>query len=141
MQIRYLHVLSVRQNKVTTSLRRRYLTLLWSCHIVAMETSDDVAKTTLMQHLIMTSLNETLQRRRFWKVVRRFHRNHMTTSEWRWIATSQQLCNDIILSTGWKPKIADINLAIMVNWKPSRGICIEKSEMKLIGHLIGWISL
>ena len=39
-----------------------------------------------MQHLIMASLNETLQRRRFWNVVRRFHRNYMATSERRQIA-------------------------------------------------------
>ena len=48
----------------------------------------------------MTSLNKTLQRRRFCNVVRRFHRNYMATSERRWIATLQQRCNDVIVSTG-----------------------------------------
>ena len=81
--------------------RRRYPTSLWRRHIVAMETSDDVAKTTSLQRLIITSLHETLQRRRFCNVIRRFHRNYMATSEWRWIATSQQRCNDVFVSAGY----------------------------------------
>ena len=99
IQFRYLYLLSLRQN-VTTSLRRRYPTSLWSCHIVAMETSDDVAKTTSLQCLIMTSLYETLKRRRFCNVARLFHRNYMATSEWCWIAMSQQSHNDVFVSTG-----------------------------------------
>ena len=62
-----------------------------------METSDDVVKTTSLQRLIMTSLNETLQRRHFCNVIRRFHRNYMATSERRRIATSQQRCNNVIV--------------------------------------------
>ena len=65
-----------------------------------METSDNIAKTTSLQRLIMTSLNKTLQRRRFCNVIRRFHRSYMVTSEWRRIVTSQQRCNDVIESTG-----------------------------------------
>ena len=64
-----------------------------------METSDGFAKTTSLQRLNMTSLNETLQQRRFCNVVRRFHRNNMAISERRWIATSQHRCNDVIVST------------------------------------------
>ena len=98
IQFRYLYLLSIRQN-VTTSLPRRYPTSLWSCHIVAMETSGDVA--TLLQRLIMTSLYETWKWRRFCNVAQRFHRNYMATSERRWIATSQQRCNDVFVSTGF----------------------------------------
>ena len=100
IQFRYLYMLSIRQNNFTTSLRRRYPTSPWSCHIVAMEMSDDIAKTTSLQHLIMTSQNETLQRCRFGNVVWRFHRHYMATSEQRWIAMSQQRCNYVIASTG-----------------------------------------
>ena len=50
----------------------------------------------------MTSLNETLQRRRFCNVARHFHRNYMVTSEQRWIATSQQRCNDVMVSAGYE---------------------------------------
>ena len=64
-----------------------------------METPDDVAKTMPLQRLIITSFKETLQRRRFCNVVRRFHSNYMVTSERRWIATVQQRCNDVIVST------------------------------------------
>ena len=101
IQLRYLYLLSIRQNNFTTSLRRRYLTSFWSCHIVATETSDDVAKTTALQRLIMTSLNKTLQRHRFCNVVvvQRFHHNFIATSEWRLIAMCQQRCNGVILST------------------------------------------
>ena len=67
-----------------------------------METSDDVAKKTSLQRLNMTSLNKMLQQRRFCDVLRRFHRNYMATSEPRWIATSQQRGNGVIVSTGKK---------------------------------------
>ena len=76
-------MLSIRQNNFTTSLRRRYPTSLWSCHIVAVVTLDEVAKTTSLQRLIMTSPNETLQPRRFCNVFRHFHRNYIATSEQR----------------------------------------------------------
>ena len=99
IQFRYLYLLSIKQNNVT-SLRRRYLTLLWSCHIVAVETLDDIAKKTSLQRLIMTSLYERLQRRRFFNIVRRFHCNYMAASERCWIATSQQHFNDVFVSTG-----------------------------------------
>ena len=49
---------------------------------------------------LLTSLNEKLLRRCFCNVVRHFHHNYMATSERRWIATSQQGCNDVIVSTG-----------------------------------------
>ena len=100
IQFRYLYLLSIRQYKVTKSWRRRYPTSLWSCHIVAIETSDDVTKTTSLQRLIMTSLNVTLQRRRFCNVVWHFHRRYMSTSGRRWIVTSQRRCNDVIVPTG-----------------------------------------
>ena len=48
----------------------------------------------------MTTLNETLQRRRFRSVVRRFHLNYMATPERHGKATSQQRCNDVIVSAG-----------------------------------------
>ena len=78
---------------VTTFLRRRYTTSLWCRHIVAMETSDGVAKTMSFQRLIKRRHNETLQQRRFCNVIWRFYCNYMATSERRWIATSQQRCN------------------------------------------------
>ena len=78
---------------VTTLLRRRYPTSLWRRHIVAMETSDDVTKTTSFQRPIKRRHNETLQRRRFCNVIWRFHCNYMATSERRRIATSQRRCN------------------------------------------------
>ena len=65
-----------------------------------METSDNVTKSMSLQRLIMKSLNETLLRRRFCNVVRRFHGKYMATSERRWIATPQQRCNNVIVSTG-----------------------------------------
>ena len=52
-----------------------------------------------LQCLIMTSLNETLQQRHFYDVVRRFRCNYMATSERRWIVTLQQR-NDVIVFTG-----------------------------------------
>ena len=64
----------------------------------------------------MTSLNKTLQRRRFCNVVRSFHRNYMATSERRWTVTSQQRCNDVIVSTGESVAVGnssyDFNLSI-----------------------------
>ena len=81
-------LVSIKQNNFTTSFRRRYLTSLWSCHKVAMETSDDVAKTTSLQRLFMTSPNERLQRRRFCNVIRLSHRNY--------IATSERRCNSVV---------------------------------------------
>ena len=62
IQFRYLYLLSLIQN-VTTSLRRRYPTSLWSCHIVAMETSDEVAKTTYDVSIWETSLWRLYMRR------------------------------------------------------------------------------
>ena len=87
------------QRRFDVAIRRRYPTLLWSCHIVGVETSDDIANTTSLQRLIMTSLYETLKRRRFCNVGPLFHHNYMATSERRWIATSQQRCNDVFVST------------------------------------------
>ena len=49
IQFRYLYLLSIRQNNFTTSLRRRYPASLWSCHIVAKETSDDVSIATILR--------------------------------------------------------------------------------------------
>ena len=43
---------------VKTLLRRRNRTPFWRRQVVAMETSDDVAKTTLLQHLIKRRHNE-----------------------------------------------------------------------------------
>ena len=63
--------------------RRSDIAIYWHRYIVVMETSADVAKTTSLQHLIKRRHNETLQRRRFCKVVWWFHRNYMTTSEQR----------------------------------------------------------
>ena len=71
IQFRYLYRLSIRHNKVRTSLRRRYPTSLWSFHLVVMETLDDVAFATLSDVSIAT----------------------MVTSERRLISTSQQPCN------------------------------------------------
>ena len=65
-----------------------------------MEMSDNVAKTTSLQHLIMMSLYKTMQPRRFCNAARRFQGNYMATSERRQIATLQQRCNDVIISTG-----------------------------------------
>ena len=110
-------MLSIRQN-VTTSLRRRYPTSLWSCHIVAKETSADAAKTTSLQRLIMTSLYEMLKRWRFCNVTRRFHHNYMATSERRWIATSQQR-NDVFVSTGllgWIARLLFWSSLQILNW-------------------------
>ena len=71
---------------VTTLLRRHYPLLLWRRHIVAMEMSDDVAKTKSLKRLIKRRHNETLQWRRFCNVFWRFHRNYMATSARRRIA-------------------------------------------------------
>ena len=106
-------LLSIRQNNFTTSLRRRFPTSLWSCHIVAMKTSNDVAKTTSLRRLIMTSPNETLQQHRFCNVVRRFHRNYIATSERRWVATSQQRCNDVTVSAGKQPMTVSYRRAVL----------------------------
>ena len=73
----------------TTLLQRRYPALVSRRYVVAIETSDDVTKTTLLQRLIKRPHNETLQRRRFCNVVWCFHGNYMETSERRRIATSQ----------------------------------------------------
>ena len=100
IKFRSLHLLFIRQNNFTTTLRCRCPTWLWRWHIVAMKTSDAVARTTSLQRLILTSLTDTLQRCRFCNVVRRFHHSYMAASERRWIATSQQSCNDIIMSVG-----------------------------------------
>ena len=54
---------------VTTLLRRRYPTSLSRRHLVAMETSNDVAKTMSLQCLIKRRCNKTLQQRRFCNVV------------------------------------------------------------------------
>ena len=43
---------------VTTLLQRRNPMPLWRCQIVAMETSDDVAKTMSLHHLIKRRHNE-----------------------------------------------------------------------------------
>ena len=73
---------------ITTLLRRCYPTSLWRRHIVAMETSDDIVKTTSLQRLIKRRRNETLQRRRFCNIIWRFHCNYMATSEQRRMVTS-----------------------------------------------------
>ena len=98
IQFRYLYLLAIRPNNVTTSLRRHYPTSLWSCHIVAVETSDDVAKTTPLQRLIMTPLYETLQQRRLRRPT--FPSELYGDVRARWKATSQQRCNDVQVSTG-----------------------------------------
>ena len=94
-QVAKERTVSIGQNNAATSLRRRYPTSLWSFYIVAMETSDGVGKTTSLQRLNMTSLNETLQ-----NVLRHFHQSNMAMSERRSTATSQQHFNDVIVSTG-----------------------------------------
>ena len=69
-------------------------------HIAVMEISDDVARTTSLQHSLWRLLIRCCKRRRFYNVVQRLHRNYLATSKWRWIATSQQRCNNVIESTG-----------------------------------------
>ena len=85
---------------VTTLLRRRYLTSLLRYHIVAMETSDDVAKTTSLQRLTRRRQNEMLQRRHSCNFVWPFHRSYMETLERRQIATPQRRCSNVPVSTG-----------------------------------------
>ena len=80
IQFLYLYLFPVH---ITMTLQRHYPTSLWRCYIFAMETSDDVVKTTSLQSLIMTCLHEMLQRRYFCNVVRLFHRNYMATSKLR----------------------------------------------------------
>ena len=81
-------------------MQRLYRTSLWCRYIVAMETSDDVAKTASLQRLLMTSLYETLKRRRSFNVVGRFDRNYMAMSERRRLAISQRRCSNVGVSTG-----------------------------------------
>ena len=50
-----------------------------------------------------------LQQRRFCNVVQRFHRNYMTTSERRYVVTSQQRCNDVFGSTGLKISLIPVS--------------------------------
>ena len=73
---------------VTTLLWRCYPTLLWRSHIVAMETSDSIAKSTSLQGLIKRVCNETSQQHHFCNVIWRFLCNYVATSEWRHMATS-----------------------------------------------------
>ena len=84
----FWHKPSRHNDVVTTLLRLRYPTLLWRCHIVAMETSDDVAKTTSLRRFIVRRHNETLQWRRFCNVVWNFNRNDIATSDRRQRVTS-----------------------------------------------------
>ena len=56
-----------------------------------MEASDEAAKTMSLQRLVMTSPNETLQRRCFCNVVRHFH--------WNYIATSEQRLNNVVTTS------------------------------------------
>ena len=77
---------------VTTLLHRRYPTSLWRHHIVAMETSDDVAKSTSLQRLFKRRDIETLQRHCFCNVIWQFHYNYMAT-----FSTSLQYCYSIRL--------------------------------------------
>ena len=94
-----LLVPSRRNDVVTTLLRSRFPTSLWRRHIVAMETLEDVAKTTSLQRLTKRRHNETLQGRHFWNVVWRFHRNYTATSQRHWVVTSQRRCK-VVLSNG-----------------------------------------
>ena len=50
-----------------------------------------------------------LQQRRFCNVVQRFHRNYMTTSERRYVVTSQKRCNDVFGSTGLKISLIPVS--------------------------------
>ena len=84
--VNLMYQLSRHNDVVTTLSRRRYPLLLWRRHIVAMETSEDVAKIKSLKRLINRRHNETLQWRRFCNVVWRFHRNYMATSARRRIA-------------------------------------------------------
>lgn len=69
-----------------------------------METSSDVAKMLSLQRLIMTSLYETLQQRRFLNI-RRFHQNYMATSERKQLVTVQRRCDDVVVSTDRKLRL------------------------------------
>ena len=95
-QFRYLYLLSTRHNNlVAMSLSDVALKLSYSCD----------GNVRRQGRLIMTSLHETLQKRRFRDVVQRFRCNYMETLEWRQIALSQQCCNNIIVPTGWMGRI------------------------------------
>ena len=65
-----------------------------------METSDNVARMTLLQHLIMTSSNQTLQRRCFCNVIWCFHGNYMATSERRQIALRNNVVTTLLCLLG-----------------------------------------
>lgn len=90
-------------------MQRLYRTSLWCRYIVAMETSDYVAKTASLQRLLVTSLYERLQRRRSFNVVRRSHRNYMAMSERRRLTISQGHCNNVSVSSGGNNWNVDVN--------------------------------
>ena len=79
----------------------------------------------------MTSLYETLQRCRFCNVARHFHRNYIATSERRWIATSQQRCNDVFLSTGQQAVIRKMRKILKVAESPKEHIWETASGVSL----------
>lgn len=83
-----------------------------------METSDNVTKTTLLQRLIITSLNETLQRCRFRNIFRRFHRNYK--------AMLEKHCNDVIIPTGMQlPILLIVGAALVFSIKILRWMFLE----------------
>lgn len=78
-----------------------------------METSDNVAKTTLLQRLV-----ETLQRCRFGNIVRRFHRNYK--------AMLKKHCNDVIVPTGMQlPILLIVGAALVFSIKILRWMFLE----------------
>lgn len=101
MEIKWFHCLyllpSRHNDSVITSLQHCFDVNIWLWNV--METSDNVAKTTSLERFCMTSFNESLQQRCFCNVVRCFHHYYMATLEWRRIAISQRLCNDVVVST------------------------------------------
>ena len=74
-------------NTMTLLQRCCDITIQSCSETVAMETSDDVAKTMSLQRPIKRRRNETLQQRRFCNVIRHFHCNYMATSERRQMTT------------------------------------------------------
>ena len=106
--ITIISLLPRRHNDIVTKLLwRHYPTSLWRRHMVAMETSNNVAKTTSLQRLIKRRHNETLQLCLFCNVIWRFHCIFVAASERRWIATSQRRCK-VVLSNGKQIQITKL---------------------------------
>ena len=87
---------------ITTLLRRCYPTSLWRCHIVAMETLDDVAKTTSLQCLILRDV-----------IMRRCNDVVFATLSDVSITTMQQLQTDV----GWRRRNDVVKLFCLIESK------------------------